>query len=177
MAGSALRKLVAGGNHLRFNVQRHFVTEFGNPETQPPFAAANAWTVDPAMAASAIMPAFVIVTIGGLGSYTGAIVAGLMVGVVTALTIQFWPAAAGAAMYALTERTLHRTCVEFASESPLKLIHRQVAFEAQRMLLHTSMTISEISEQTGFEEAQAFSRFFIEVTGEAPGAFRRNRFF
>jgi len=57
--------------------------------------------VAPAMAASAIMPAFVIVTIGGLGSYLGAIVAGLMVGIVTALTIQFWPAAAGAAMYAL----------------------------------------------------------------------------
>ncbi|WP_353142446.1 branched-chain amino acid ABC transporter permease [Paracoccus sp. (in: a-proteobacteria)] len=63
--------------------------------------AAPLWTVAPSMAASAIMPAFVIVTIGGLGSYMGAIVAGLMVGIVTALTIQFWPAAAGASMYAL----------------------------------------------------------------------------
>ncbi len=63
--------------------------------------AAPLWTVSPSMAASAIMPAFVIVTIGGLGSYLGAIIAGLMVGVVTALTIQFWPAAASAAMYVL----------------------------------------------------------------------------
>ncbi|MGH2341260.1 branched-chain amino acid ABC transporter permease [Segnochrobactraceae bacterium EtOH-i3] len=63
--------------------------------------AAPLWTVTPSMAASAIMPAFVIVTIGGLGSYLGAIVAGLMVGIVTALTIQFWPAAAGASMYVL----------------------------------------------------------------------------
>ena len=63
--------------------------------------AAPLWTVAPSMAASAIMPAFVIVTIGGLGSYLGAIVAGLMVGVVSALTIQFWPAAAGASMYVL----------------------------------------------------------------------------
>ena len=63
--------------------------------------AAPLWTVAPSMAASAIMPAFVIVTIGGLDSYLGAIVAGLMVGVVTALTIQFWPAATGASMYAL----------------------------------------------------------------------------
>lgn len=63
--------------------------------------AAPLWTVAPTMAASAIMPAFVIVTIGGLGSYLGAIVAGLMVGVVSALTIQFWPAAAGASMYVL----------------------------------------------------------------------------
>lgn len=63
--------------------------------------AAPLWTVVPSMAASAVMPAFVIVTIGGLGSYAGAIVAGLMVGIVTALTIQFWPEASAAAMYVL----------------------------------------------------------------------------
>ena len=63
--------------------------------------AAPLWTVNPTMAAGAIMPAFVIVTIGGLGSYVGAIVAGLLVGVVTALTIQFRPDASAAAMYVL----------------------------------------------------------------------------
>ena len=47
------------------------------------------------------MPAFVIVTIGGLGSFRGAVVAGLMVGVTTALTIQLAPAAGNAAMYVL----------------------------------------------------------------------------
>jgi branched-chain amino acid transport system permease protein len=63
--------------------------------------AAPLWTVNPSMAAGAIMPAFVIVTIGGLGSYAGAVIAGLLVGVVSALTIQFKPEAAGAAMYLL----------------------------------------------------------------------------
>ena len=63
--------------------------------------AAPLWTITPSMAAGAIMPAFVIVTIGGLGSYLGAIVAGLLVGVVTALTIQFMPEASAAAMYVL----------------------------------------------------------------------------
>lgn len=63
--------------------------------------AAPLWTVTPTMAASAIMPAFVIVTIGGLGSYAGAIVAGLLVGVTIAMTIQFQPEWAGAAMYVL----------------------------------------------------------------------------
>ena len=59
------------------------------------------WTVSPAIGAAAIMPAFVIVTIGGLGSYRGAIVAGLMVGLVTALTVQFYPDWSGVAMYVL----------------------------------------------------------------------------
>jgi branched-chain amino acid transport system permease protein len=59
------------------------------------------WSINPSMSAGAIMPAFVIVTIGGLGSYAGAIVAGLMVGVVTAVTIQFFPDWSSAAMYIL----------------------------------------------------------------------------
>ncbi|SFJ29299.1 amino acid/amide ABC transporter membrane protein 1, HAAT family [Bosea sp. OK403] len=63
--------------------------------------AAPLWTVNPTMAAGAIMPAFVIVTIGGLGSYAGAIIAGLLVGLTTAMTIQFQPEWSGAAMYVL----------------------------------------------------------------------------
>jgi len=61
--------------------------------------AAPLWTITPSMATNAIMPAFVVVAIGGLGSFAGAIIAGLMVGVVIALTIQFYPSAAGAVMY------------------------------------------------------------------------------
>jgi branched-chain amino acid transport system permease protein len=63
--------------------------------------AAPLWSVSPGMSSHAIMPAFVIVTIGGLGSYSGAIVAGLMVGLVTSLTTQFYPGATGMAMYVL----------------------------------------------------------------------------
>lgn len=63
--------------------------------------AAPLWSVAPNMSESALMPAFVTVTIGGLGSYAGAVVAGLLVGVVTALTVQFWPEASAASMYVL----------------------------------------------------------------------------
>ena len=61
--------------------------------------AAPLWTVIPSMSQNAIMPAFVVVVIGGLGSFAGAVIAGLLVGVVTALTIQFQPDAATAMMY------------------------------------------------------------------------------
>jgi len=61
--------------------------------------AAPLWTITPSMATNAIMPAFVVVAIGGLGSFPGAVIAGLLVGVVIALTIQFYPPAAGAVMY------------------------------------------------------------------------------
>lgn len=61
--------------------------------------AAPLWAVSPSMASNAIMPAFVIVAIGGLGSFAGAVVAGLAVGIVMSLTIQFKPDAAAASMY------------------------------------------------------------------------------
>ena len=63
--------------------------------------AAPLWTVTPGMAANAILPAFVIVTIAGLGSYGGVIIAGLLVGLVVAFTTEFFPAASSAAMYVL----------------------------------------------------------------------------
>lgn len=63
--------------------------------------AAPLWSVVPSMAEQAIMPAFVVVVIGGLGSLRGAVVAGLMVGVAVALTIQFWPVASTSVMYVL----------------------------------------------------------------------------
>jgi branched-chain amino acid transport system permease protein len=53
------------------------------------------------MAEQAIMPAFVVVVIGGLGSLRGAVVAGLMVGIAVAFTIQFWPVASTSVMYVL----------------------------------------------------------------------------
>src|SRR5487761_616296 len=61
--------------------------------------AAPLWTVDPTISENAIMPAFVIVTIGGLGSFPGAVIAGLLVGEVVTITIQLAPAASGAIMY------------------------------------------------------------------------------
>jgi branched-chain amino acid transport system permease protein len=49
------------------------------------------WGVHPAMGTSALLPSFAVVTIGGLGSFWGAVLAGLLVGEVSALTTLFWP--------------------------------------------------------------------------------------
>ena len=57
--------------------------------------------VHPAMGAEIITAAFVVVVIGGLGSFWGVILAALLVGVVRGVTIHFWPAAGEASMYVL----------------------------------------------------------------------------
>ncbi|MFP5407414.1 MAG: branched-chain amino acid ABC transporter permease, partial [Gammaproteobacteria bacterium] len=89
---------------LGINLTRVFMVVFGIGTALAAVAgvlAAPLWSVQPSMQSQAIMPAFVVVTIGGLGSLRGAIVGGLMVGVSIALCIQFWPAAANAVMYVL----------------------------------------------------------------------------
>ena len=57
--------------------------------------------VHPAMGSEIIIVAFVIVVIGGLGSFWGVVLAALLVGVVRGVTIYFVPAAGEASIYAL----------------------------------------------------------------------------
>jgi len=57
--------------------------------------------VQPAMGVNVGTAAFVVVTIGGLGSLAGAVVSGLLVGQVVSLSIYFQPRAAEASMYVL----------------------------------------------------------------------------
>jgi branched-chain amino acid transport system permease protein len=57
--------------------------------------------VQPAMGVNVGTAAFVVVTIGGLGSFTGAILSGLLVGQVVSLSIYVQPRAAEASMYVL----------------------------------------------------------------------------
>ncbi|MDH3319376.1 MAG: branched-chain amino acid ABC transporter permease [Betaproteobacteria bacterium] len=57
--------------------------------------------VHPAMGAEIITVAFVVVVIGGIGSFWGVVLAALLVGVVRGITIHFVPAAGEASMYVL----------------------------------------------------------------------------
>lgn len=100
-AGSRDPEMVA---MLGINLKRVFTVVFGLGTLLAGIAgvlAAPLWSVVPSMSEQAIMPAFVVVTIGGLGSFGGAVISGLLVGVAVSLTIQFWPLAATAVMYAL----------------------------------------------------------------------------
>jgi len=57
--------------------------------------------VQPAMGSEILTAAFVVVVIGGLGSFWGVVFAGLLVGVVRGITVVFYPPAAEASMYIL----------------------------------------------------------------------------
>jgi branched-chain amino acid transport system permease protein len=57
--------------------------------------------VHPAMGADILTASFVVVVIGGLGSFWGVVLAAVIVGVVRGLTVFFFPSGAEASMYVL----------------------------------------------------------------------------
>ncbi|MGH7754536.1 MAG: branched-chain amino acid ABC transporter permease [Gemmatimonadales bacterium] len=57
--------------------------------------------VEPAMGTKVGTAAFVVVVIGGLGSFWGPVIAGILVGEIVSFSILFWPPAAEASMYLL----------------------------------------------------------------------------
>ena len=57
--------------------------------------------VQPAMGSEILTATFVVVVIGGLGSFWGVVYAGLLIGVVRGVTVVFYPPAAEASMYIL----------------------------------------------------------------------------
>jgi branched-chain amino acid transport system permease protein len=52
--------------------------------------AAPVWSVRPTMGGTILMPAMIIVVLGGIGSFWGSVLAGLIVGLSTSLSVMWW---------------------------------------------------------------------------------------
>jgi AraC family transcriptional activator of pobA len=78
--------------------------------------------------------------------------------------IDFYAGALG-----LTRRTLSRLTAARLGCSPLDLIHRRLALEAQRLLRYTNATATQVAAELGFDDPSYFSRFYLRMTGKRPG--------
>lgn len=63
--------------------------------------AAPIWGVRPTVGTTVLMPSFVIVVLGGIGSFWGSVIGGLMVGISTSLMVLFFPRASQIIPYLL----------------------------------------------------------------------------
>ncbi len=63
--------------------------------------AAPLWSIRPQMGLDALLPAFLIVVIGGMGSFWGSVIGGLLVGLANAVAVMFIPRFADLTMYLL----------------------------------------------------------------------------
>jgi branched-chain amino acid transport system permease protein len=63
--------------------------------------AAGQIGLNPNMGEDLLMPSFIAIIVGGVGSLTGTLLGGLLIGVAGALTTVFWPAASEAVIYVI----------------------------------------------------------------------------
>jgi AraC family transcriptional activator of pobA len=68
---------------------------------------------------------------------------------------------------------LNRICKAMSGKPATELIDQNTIMEAQKYLLHTSYSISEIAYQLKFEYPNYFARKFKKHTGMTPQEFRR----
>jgi AraC-like DNA-binding protein len=78
-----------------------------------------------------------------------------------------------AEMLFVTPNHLNALCNAATGKSAGELIRDRILLEAKRLLVNSSLTITEIAYQLNFEDNSYFSRFFRKYTGVAPEGFRR----
>ena len=59
-----------------------------------------------------------------------------------------------------------------SGRSASEIIHERILLEAKRLLVHSSLTVSEIAYRLRFQDPSYFGRFFRKSTGQTPGSFR-----
>jgi AraC family transcriptional activator of pobA len=84
--------------------------------------------------------------------------------------VEFYAQSLKVSPKALTMRVLR-----LLEKSARDLIQERCLLEARRYLGYSSLSIAEISERLGFEDANYFTRFFRLKTGVTPGTFRQQQ--
>lgn len=74
----------------------------------------------------------------------------------------------------ITPIHLNRICKNVTQKTATQVVNDFFVTEAQKLLLHTSLSISEVAYQLNFEDAAYFSRLFKKNTGSSPKEFREN---
>ncbi len=73
----------------------------------------------------------------------------------------------------ITPVHLNRICKIVAGKTAVELIHQNIIAEAQKYLLHTSYSVSEIAYLLQFEYPNYFAKLFKKYVGKSPNDFRK----
>jgi AraC-like DNA-binding protein len=69
-------------------------------------------------------------------------------------------------------KTIANTFIKSGFKSPLQYIQDRKMLEARRLLIYSNKQIKEIAYDLGFDDIQAFSRFFKKKEGISPSKFK-----
>jgi AraC family transcriptional activator of pobA len=75
----------------------------------------------------------------------------------------------------MTPAKLRNICKFETGLSPLEILHDRIIFEAKRMLVYSSKSVSEIGADLGFHDPAYFNRFFLRFTRCPPKQYRSLR--
>lgn len=78
-----------------------------------------------------------------------------------------------AAKLNITASHLNDTVRDVTGFSVLYFVQQEMMHEAKRLLYHSDLSVKEIANVLGFEDAQYFNRLFSKVIGTSPGVFRK----
>ncbi|RWY50970.1 helix-turn-helix domain-containing protein [Mucilaginibacter gilvus] len=81
--------------------------------------------------------------------------------------------AAYANLLNLTPGYLSDVVKQQSGKTAISHIHSRLVMEAKRRLLHTKLSIKQIADELGFEDAAYFNRFFKRLTDATPMAYRQ----
>jgi AraC-like DNA-binding protein len=71
-------------------------------------------------------------------------------------------------------KTISNVFAKISTKSPLQYIQNRRMLEARRLLKYSSLQIQEIAYDIGFDDIQAFSRFFKKQEGVSPSDYKNN---
>jgi AraC-like DNA-binding protein len=74
-----------------------------------------------------------------------------------------------------SQSTLSRACLAAEGRTAKRVIDRRIVLEGQRMLVHSTLSIAEISHFLGFSETTNFIKFFRCIADVTPVKFRQQR--
>ncbi len=87
-----------------------------------------------------------------------------------------WGVKEFAALLAVTPAHLNETVKDHTGVTASSHIHELIILESKRLLTHTELTVSEISEKLFFEDSSYFARYFKKYTGTSPSEFKGKEF-
>lgn len=75
-------------------------------------------------------------------------------------------------MLNITPGYLNEVVKQQGGKTAIMHIHERLIMEARRMLMHTELSVKQIANALGFEDAAYFNRFFKRLTDSTPIAYR-----
>ena len=73
---------------------------------------------------------------------------------------------------ALTPNHLTQTVNQLTGKTSSQIIKSKQVLEIKRLLVHTNLTVTEISQRLNFPDQSYFAKFFKRETGMSPKQYR-----